>query len=136
MTEDVYSRITDRIVASLEQGVRPWHRPWNAEHAAGRITRPLRCNGQPYSGINVVMLWMEAVEAGYSAPIWMTFRQAKELGAHVRRGEHGATVVYASTFRKTEEDKETGEEVERDIPFMKGYRVFNVEQIEGLPAHY
>ena len=136
MTEDVYSRITDRIVASLEQGVRPWHRPWNAEHAAGRITRPLRHNGQPYSGINVVMLWMEAVEAGYSAPIWMTFRQAKELGAHVRKGEHGATVVYASTFRKTEEDKETGEEVERDIPFMKGYRVFNVEQIEGLPAHY
>jgi antirestriction protein ArdC len=136
MKQDVYSRITDRIVASLEQGVRPWHRPWNAEHAAGKITRPLRVGGQPYSGINVFMLWSEAMDAGYSAPIWMTFRQARELGGHVRKGEHGTTVVYASTFKKTEADEETGEDVERNIPFMKGYTVFNVEQIEDLPAHY
>ena len=47
--KDVYSRITDQIVADLEKGVRPWVKPWNAEHAAGRITRPLRHNGQPYS---------------------------------------------------------------------------------------
>lgn len=136
MTQDVYSRITDKIVAALEEGVRPWHRPWNAEHAAGRITRPLRFNGQPYSGINVIMLWSEAVERGYSAPIWMTFRRARELGAHVRKGEHGTTVVYASTFRKSETDEDTGEEVERNIPFMKGYTVFNVEQIDDLPQHY
>lgn len=57
---DVYSRITNRIVAELEQGVRPWFKPWNAEHAAGRITRPLRHNGQAHSGINVLMLWSEA----------------------------------------------------------------------------
>ena len=48
---DIYSRVTDRIVADLAQGVRPWFKPWNAEHAAGRITRPLRANGQPYKGI-------------------------------------------------------------------------------------
>jgi integrase len=59
--KDVYSRITSQIVASLEQGVRPWIRPWNAEHAAGRITRPLRHNGQPYSGINVLALWASAL---------------------------------------------------------------------------
>jgi antirestriction protein ArdC len=47
---DVYSRVTSRIVAELEQGVRPWLKPWNAEHAAGRITRRLRANGQPYKG--------------------------------------------------------------------------------------
>jgi hypothetical protein len=47
--QDVYTRITDRIVAALESGVRPWVKPWSAEHAAGRITRPLRYNGQPYS---------------------------------------------------------------------------------------
>jgi antirestriction protein ArdC len=54
--KDVYSRITAQIVEYLEKGVRPWTRPWNAEHAAGRITRPLRFNGQPYSGINVLSL--------------------------------------------------------------------------------
>jgi antirestriction protein ArdC len=58
--QDVYSRITSQIVASLEQGVRPWVKPWNAEHAAGRITQPLRFNGQPYSGINILSLWMSA----------------------------------------------------------------------------
>ena len=55
--QDVYTRITNTIITSLEQGVRPWMKPWNAEHAAGKITRPLRHNGQPYSGINILMLW-------------------------------------------------------------------------------
>ncbi len=133
---DVYTRVTEKIIAGLEQGVRPWLKPWNAEHAAGKITRPLRHNGQPYSGINVLMLWCEAMDKGYTAPLWMTFRQAQDLGGHVRKGEHGSLVVYANTFTKTEIDEDTGEELERDIPFMKGYTVFNVEQIEGLPAHY
>ena len=50
MKTDLYRQVTDQIVASLEQGVRPWMKPWNAEHAAGRITRPLRANGIPYQG--------------------------------------------------------------------------------------
>jgi antirestriction protein ArdC len=136
MKTDVYTRITDAIVAELEKGVRPWHKPWNAEHAAGRITRPLRFNGVPYQGINVLMLWGEASARGYAAPFWMTFRQAKELGGHVKKGERGALVVYADRIRKTETDLLTGQESTQEIPFMKGYSVFNVEQIEGLPEHY
>ncbi len=136
MKADVYTRITDKIVSDLEQGVRTWLKPWNAEHAAGRITRPLRHNGQPYNGINILMLWATAVERGFAAPIWMTFKQAKELGAHVRKGEKGSLVVYANTITRTELDVDTGKEEERDIPFMKGYSVFNVEQVEGLPAHF
>ena len=134
--QDVYTRITDKIIADLEKGVRPWMKPWNAEHAAGRITKPLRHNGQPYNGINILMLWSAAVSEGYSAPIWMTFRQAKELGANVRKGEKGELVVYANTVTRTEQNDTTGEELEHTIPFMKGYTVFNVEQIEGLPSHY
>jgi antirestriction protein ArdC len=133
--QDVYTRITGQIIHSLEQGVRPWIRPWDAEHAAGRITRPLRHTGQPYSGINILMLWCAAVEHGFAAPIWMTFKQALELNAHVRKGEKGSLVVYANTITKTEDDGD-GHEIEREIPFMKGYTVFNVEQIEGLPEHY
>jgi len=136
MKADVYTRVTDKIVAELENGVRTWLKPWNAEHAAGRITRPLRFNGTPYNGINVLMLWASAVERGFAAPIWMTFKQASALGAHVRKGEKGSLVVYANTISRTEIDADTGEEEERDIPFMKGYTAFNVEQIEGLPSHY
>jgi antirestriction protein ArdC len=133
--KDVYTRVTDRIISDLEQGVRTWMKPWSAEHAAGRITRPLRHNGTPYKGVNVLMLWGEAVTKGYAAPIWMTYKQAQELGGQVRKGEHGALVVYANTVTKTETNAE-GQDVEREIPFMKGYTCFNVEQIDGLPVQY
>lgn len=78
--EDVYTRVTSRIVADLEQGPRPWLRPWQAENAAGRITRPMRANGTPYRGVNVLLLWGEAVARGYASAQWMTYRQATELG--------------------------------------------------------
>src|ERR1700704_5591261 len=133
--KDIYTRITGQIVASLEQGVRPWMKPWSGENAAARITRPLRHNGTPYSGINILMLWASSVEQGFGSASWMTFKQAVDMNAHVRKGEKGSLVVYANTFKRTEEDAE-GQEIEREIPFLKGYTVFNVEQIEGLPEHY
>jgi len=132
---DVYTRITSHIVADLEQGIRPWHRPWNAEHTAGKITRPLRFNGVPYKGINVIMLWSAATVKGYACPLWLTFKQALDLGGAVRKGERGELVVYADSIRRTETD-DKGEETEREIHFMKGYTVFNAEQCDGLPAHY
>jgi antirestriction protein ArdC len=132
---DVYSRVTQKIAADLERGVRPWLKPWSAEHAAGRITRPLRANGQPYKGVNVLMLWGDAMLKGFACPIWMTYRQALEVGGQVRKGEHGSLVVYADRFTRTEQN-DRGEDVEREIPFMKGYTVFNCEQIDGLPPHF
>lgn len=134
--QDVYSRITNQIIEALEAGVKPWTQPWNAAHAAGHVSRPLRHNGQPYAGINVLTLWASAMTAHYAAPIWMTFRQAIELGGNVRKGEKGSPVVYANTISRTETDEATGDEAERAIPFLKAYTVFNVEQVEGLPAHF
>jgi antirestriction protein ArdC len=132
---DLYTSVTNAIIADLEKGVRPWLKPWNSEHAAGRITRPLRAGGQPYKGINVLMLWTSAMTQNFAAPIWMTFKQAKELKANVRKGSKGSLVVYADRITRTETAND-GQENERDIYFMKGYNVFNVEQIEGLPAHF
>jgi antirestriction protein ArdC len=132
---DLYTRVTDRVIADLEQGVRPWLKPWNTEHTADRITLPLRHNGTPYRGINILLLWDEMIAQGYSSPLWMTFKQALALGAHVRKGEHGSMVVFADRFTRTERDAD-GNDVERAIPFLKAYTVFNVAQIEGLPGHY
>jgi len=132
---DVYSRVTNKILADLENGVRTWQKPWNASHTAGGITLPLRHNGTPYRGVNVLLLWCEAMEKGFNSPIWMTYKQASEIGAQVRKGEQGSLVVYADRFTKKETDDQ-GAESEREIPFMKGYTVFNVEQIDGLPAQY
>ena len=134
--QGVYGSITAKIVAALEDGVQPWVRPWNAEHAAGRITRPLRHNGQPYTGINILSLWASASVQGFAAPIWMTYHQAVELDAHVRKGEKGSPVVYANSITRNETDTDSNVDVARDIHFLKGYTVFNVEQIEGLPAQY
>jgi len=134
--QDIYTRITNQIVSHLEKGVKPWVRPWNAEHAAGRITRPLRHNGKPYSGINVLSLWASAMAQNFAAPVWMTFKQASELDAHIRKGERGSLVVYADSIKRKETDEKTGDEIDWEIPFLKGYTVFNVEQIEGLPEVY
>ena len=133
--KDVYTRVTDRIIADLEKGIRAWLKPWSVEHTAGRITKPLRHNGTPYRGMNILLLWGEAMDKGYTAPIWMTYNQANELGAQVRKGERGSLVVFANSFTKTETN-DKGEDIEHEIPFMKGYTVFNVEQIDGLPAHH
>jgi antirestriction protein ArdC len=132
---DVYTRVTSHIVEELERGVRPWLKPWNAENAAGRITRPLRHNGLPYNGVNVLMLWASAEMQGYSCPFWLTFQQTKEFGGHAKKRQHGSPVVYASTFKKKEQ-AEDGSETEADIPFLKEYTVFNAEQCEGLPEHF
>jgi antirestriction protein ArdC len=133
--QDLYTCVTAKIIASLEQGARPWVKPWNSENTAGWISRPLRHNGTPYSGINILMLWGAAMELGFTSPTWMTFRQALALNAHVKKGAKGSLVVYADTFTANDED-ENGQECDRQIPFLKGYTVFNIEQIEGLPEHY
>ena len=133
--QDVYARVTNAIVAELEKGVRPWFKPWNAAHLAGNITRPLRVGGQPYKGINVLMLWASAASQGFTAPTWMTFKQAKEFGGQVKKGAKGSLVVYADRLTKTEAG-ENGEATERGIYYMKSFTVFNVEQIEGLPDRF
>lgn len=133
---DVYQDVTDRIVARLEAGdFAPWHQPWKAGHAAGPVCRPLRHNGQPYQGVNVLVLWMSAEAGGYSSPYWLTYNQARDAGGHVRKGEKGTSVVYASTFSK-EEEAADGTTKERKIPFLKTYTVFNANQCDNLPEHY
>lgn len=77
---DIHARITDRIVADLENGVRPWIKPWSARNMARRVSRPLRYNGQAYTGLNVLLLWSESVASGFASPTWMTLRQANQFG--------------------------------------------------------
>lgn len=133
--DDIYTRITNKIVEQLERGVTPWSQPWQAGHAAGAVSKPLRANGEPYKGVNVLSLWISAMEKGFDNPLWLTYNQAQELGGQVRKGEKGSLVVYANTFTKKEQN-DKGEDVEKEIPFLKGYTVFNAQQIDGLPEKY
>jgi len=129
---DVYERVTAAIIAQLEKGTRPWMQPWGAGQSP---VRPLRHNGVAYRGINTVLLWMTVAERGFQSPYWMTYSQAQELGAQVKKSEKASLVVYAGAIEKEEGDAE-GEDKTRRIPFMKGYSVFCADQIEGLPDHF
>jgi antirestriction protein ArdC len=132
----LYQEITDKIIAELEAGRVPWVQPWGTAAAKASLTMPKNAATQrQYSGINVLILWDAVIEHGFSAQNWLTFRQALGLGGHVRKGEHGTTVVYADRFVPDEERRRA----ERDgdepnaIPFLKRFTVFNTDQCEALP---
>ena len=129
----VYERVTEGIVRELEQGVAPWVKPWSG---GGSVRMPYNAiSERRYSGVNVLLLWSEAMVKGYRSNAWLTFRQARGLGGHVKKGSQGCGVVYASSFTKRETDEASGEERDRKVPFLKSYTVFNVEQTEGMPEH-
>lgn len=134
-SNDIYSSITQKIINDLEKGELTWRKPWNSENLSGNVMLPLRWNKIPYTGINTIMLWATAADKGYSSPYWMTFKQAIDLKAHVRKGEKGTTVVYADKIIK-DEKKEDGTLSINHIPFLKLYTVFNTSQLEGLPEHF
>ena len=116
-----YKVITDKIIQLLEQGTVPWHKPWTgSDEAMNLISR------KAYRGINRFLLNITA----YSCPYWATMKQINKLGGKVRKGEKSMPVVFWKWIEK--ENKETGK-TER-IPFLRYYRVFNLEQTEGIPA--
>ena len=122
-------RLPARVIEAMEAGVSPWRKPWSGGERGGAF--PLRANGEPYRGINVLMLWLAAHANGFASAHWFTFKQAKELGAHVRKGQKSSTVVKYGTV---ERENDEGEAVA--IPYARAYRVFNADQIEGLPEEF
>jgi len=129
----LYSEVTDRIVAQIEEGTLPWVRPWDDGRAALGLPRNAG-TGRRYSGINVLILWHRLFEQGYGSQRWLTYRQAQALGGNVRKGEQGTTVCYADRFTpKDRDDAPTGPDGEpRQIAFLKRFTVFNIDQCDGL----
>jgi len=134
--QSLYDEITAKIISQLEAGCVPWVQPWGTSAAKAPLAMPTNAaTGRRYSGINVLILWGSVVENGFPVQSWVTFRQALGLGGHVRKGEHGTTVVYADRFTPEDEKQraqETGEKAQ-SIPFLKRFTAFNVAQCEGLP---
>jgi len=127
---DLYSEVTSRILAELETGAAPWVKPWSA--SPGRNHPHNAASGRPYSGCNVVLLWMAAQQRGWTEPRYVTFKQALELGGNVRKGEHGTKVYFVK--RLEVRDKDAGPDDDpRTFAMMREYTVFNVAQCEGLP---
>ena len=81
--------------------------------------------------MNVLLLWGAAIDKGYTLGKWLTFRQAQTLGAHVRKGERAEHIVFAS---QADAKKKNGAEEDRTYRFLKFHAVFNVAQVDDLPA--
>ncbi|MBR3017058.1 MAG: DUF1738 domain-containing protein [Clostridia bacterium] len=116
---DIYAAITDRIIAELETGIIPWQKPWQAEGKAISHT-----TGKPYSLLNQMLLG--------KAGEWLTFKQCHEEGGFVRKGEKSRMVVFWKWLE--EEDEETGET--KQIPLLRYYNVFHIDQCEGIRAKH
>ncbi|WP_063799876.1 ArdC family protein [Bradyrhizobium jicamae] len=129
MKRDLYAEVSARIVAELEAGAAPWVKPWSATPSANTPCNAV--SSRPYSGCNVVLLWM-AQAAGYRTPRFLTFKQALELRGNVRKGERGIKVYFVKQLqvRGSVADDATAT---RLIPMMREYTVFNVDQCENLP---
>lgn len=133
MHRDLYAEVTNRIVAALEAGVTPWIRPWTVDYEPFPTNAVSR---RSYRGINAILLTLEAQSRGYRRNAWLTFRQAKELGAHIRTGEKGTVVVFyklhelphLATVEPIEEERRP-----KVISFLRWFTVFNVAQVDGLP---
>ena len=122
------------ITTRLEAGVLPWRRPWEVCADPGR---PLRADGQPFSGSNLLLLAMAGAAAGRASPFWLTFQQALALGACVRRGEKGSPALLYKTRLKNEPAGDEGDDAAvRVLRFARTYVVFNADQIDGLPPAF
>lgn len=121
--------VTNDLIRILERGVLSWRKPWRG----GGSVLPLRHTGDAYQGVNSFLLALQTAIHGYDSPYWMTFNQAKEMDAQVRKGETSSLVVYYGTAERKDDDADEDGNVYR---FLKSYRVFNADQIDGLPEHF
>jgi antirestriction protein ArdC len=125
---NLHQEVTDRIVAELERGTLPWVQPWSRTPG---LNWP--CNavsGRPYSGVNVVLLWLTR-NMGWPTPRLLTFKQASEAGCHVRKGERGTRVCFTKDLTFAADTDNEGDE--RHVRTLKQYVVFNVAQCDDLP---
>lgn len=133
---DIRQEVTNRVIAALEKGgLAEWTKPWASLGGKAGMGGAMPWNfstGRKYQGINTMLLLMHCMDEGFATNAWLTFNQAKALGATVRKGEKGTPIV---TYRLREvpsqrDSAEDGEMV--TIPFSRQFYVFNVEQVDGL----
>lgn len=136
---DHYAEVTNRIIAELERGVRPWRKTWDGSTASTSNLAPRNgATGRRYRGINILLLSLASLAFGPD-PRWITYQQARERGWQVRKGERGTTVYFfRQIVRRTDTaggdsgDAERSEGTRR-IPLLRHFTVFHASQVEGMP---
>lgn len=116
--KDIHQAITNKMIDRLNQGAVPWQQPWKTLPAANLVS------GNPYRDVNALLL----NTASFGCPYWVTFKQASDLGGHVKAGEKALPVVFYKLLEASSDDRED----RKRIPFLRYANVFNLEQTEGI----
>ena len=130
---DLRQRITDKIIAALREGCPPWKKPWTT----GNSMPSNAISNRRYSGVNVMLLDLLALERGFSSNLWATYQQWASIGCQVQRrpdgipqGQWGAKIVFCKPVTKVQK-KDEGDEEKGKFFVLKEYTVFNLDQVEG-----
>lgn len=128
MGSNIRDEITQQIIDAIEAGTPPWRRGWSSPELHYN-TR----TGQAYKGVNQLLLGLTP----YSDGRWLTFKQAEAMGVKIKKGSKGHRIVKMVEVDRNkaaaEQDGEVLAEDKGKALVMKGYVVFNAEQIDGLP---
>lgn len=128
MKPDVYTLVTEKVMALLAEGTAPWRQTWRGSELPSNLV-----SGKPYRGINLLLLSMNR----FASPYWLTFNQAQQLGGHIKKGAKSELVVFWKFFDKASDDADDAghANTQRRPPLLRYYCVFNAEQTEGLERH-
>lgn len=129
---NLYASVTASLIAEMEKGKIPWAPGFDQKQAAALTGMPRNGKtGRNYNGINVLILWGAALSKGYPSHEWLTFHQANEMGAHVRKGERSTTAVYANKYEV--EVEKNGQMEKESRPILRAYPLFNLAQLDNVP---
>lgn len=134
MKTDIYAEVTDKVLASLESGTVPWVRPWSNEPGNSALPYNAASN-RAYSGINTLSLMLSAQARGFPRNGWMTYKQAQEIGAQVRKGAKAEHAIYWKQLDVADNSPSAEPGTKKKIPLLRCFNVFNLAEIENLPAH-
>src|SRR6056297_1584167 len=127
MSRDIYAEVTSAIIAAIEADpgdpVMPWHRG-----GANQVPKNA-ATGHEYQGVNILNLWVTAQAAGYDSNAWATYRQWRQVGAQVRKGEKASVIIF---YKQVTKETEAGED--ETFRVLKWFTVFNANQVEGWQA--
>ena len=133
---DLYQEVTDKLIAAIEAGTAPWQRPWQEVASAGLAMNAV--SSRPYNGVNALLLMMTAQAEGYTDNRWLTFKQANDVGAKVKKGSKSVPVYFFKMLdardTQVQASSQDPQKPGRQIPFLTEYRVFHASQIDALPA--
>lgn len=138
---EIRDAVTSKIIAALENNLRPWRRPWivtpNAGHPTNVISKKL------YTGVNPLLLEIARIEHGFESKWFGTFKQWQDHGCqvlkrpdHIKPGEWGTKIVFCKRVKKNVEDPDSGKEQEEEFFLLRYYTVFNAEQVAGAEQYH